>query len=120
MAYGRDGYREIVERNCLLATKLGAAITAAGLFTLLAPIRMNVVCFSPRIENASMDLIRDFLSLVRDDGRAFFTPTLYQGTPAIRAAISNWQTEESDIEIAAQALNELMQKYVKNNSLVHT
>jgi hypothetical protein len=37
----------------------------------------------------------------------FFTPTLYKGTPAIRAAVSNWLTSENDINIAIEVLRQL-------------
>ncbi len=35
------------------------------------------------------------------------TPTVYKGIPAIRAAISNWQTTEEDLSIAFRALLEV-------------
>lgn len=28
------------------------------------------------------------------------TPTIYQGVPAIRAALVNWRTTEEDVELA--------------------
>jgi hypothetical protein len=67
---------------------------------------MNVVCFSFRQESqrASEKAIRDYLERLRMDGTAFFTATLYHGTPAIRAAVSNWRTREADIDAAWQAL----------------
>ncbi len=70
---------------------------------------MNVVCFSLSNANVSAEEISTFLNAVRDDGRAFFTPTLYKGTHAIRAAISNWLTDDDDIETAYCALNDVHQ-----------
>ena len=102
MAYGREGHREIVERNCALAAKLGAWLQQSDKFKLLAPVRMNVICFTL----GSGD-VKSFLDKVRDDGRAFFTPTVYKGTPAIRAAVSNWLTTEADIDITIKALQDL-------------
>jgi hypothetical protein len=32
------------------------------------------------------------------------TPTNYLGTPGIRAAFSNWRTEEEDVEIGWEAM----------------
>lgn len=105
-AYGKEGHREIVERNCAVAYSLGEKLKHSEDFKLLAPVRMNVVCFTLK-ETSTFEDIRNFLNAIRDDGRAFFTPTLYKGTPAIRAAISNWQTTEADIQIAFDVLKEV-------------
>jgi len=107
MAYGKNGYEEIVERNCACAKQLGDWIKTSEKFKLLAPVRMNVVCFTLNIPELTLEKILTFLAKVRDDGRVFFTQTIYKGTPAIRAAISNWQTDFKDISIAIQALTEL-------------
>lgn len=110
MAYGKEGHREIVERNCACAALLGDKIRHSSAFKLLAPVRMNIVCFTINDEAITPEFIRAFLDGVRDDGRAFFTPTLYQGVPAIRAAFSNWLTAEKDVAITWTALNEVLTK----------
>ena len=110
MAYGLEGYRDIVERNCEVASALGEKLSQSAEFRLLAPVRMNVVCFSFK-EETTMDDIRSFLAAVRDDGRVFFTPTLYKGVPAIRAAISNWQTELEDGELGFKVLQKVYRKH---------
>jgi glutamate/tyrosine decarboxylase-like PLP-dependent enzyme len=107
MAYGKEGHREIVERNCRLAKQLGDWLDASEKFKLLSPVRMNVVCFTLNQSNLTMDDIKVYLAKIRDDGRVFFTPTLYLGTPAIRAAFSNWLTEEKDVAITIQVLKEI-------------
>lgn len=108
-AYGRAGYQEIVERNCFLAHQFGERIRASAEFELLAPVRLNVVCFTLRgVVDAGGTAA--FLARLRDDGRVFMTPTTYNGRPAIRAAISNWRTTEGDLDIAWQAMRECMQQ----------
>lgn len=103
-AYGRSGYQEIVERNCEQASWLGSQVNTSPHFRLLAPVRMNVVCFTLTRDGVTMNEINDYLARLRDDGRVFLTPTQYQGVPAIRAAISNWQTEMSDLKMCWEAL----------------
>ena len=109
-AYGRSGYREIVERNCSLAHQFGERIAHSQSFSLLSPVRMNVVCFTVNHPEVSGDLIRIFLDAVRDEGNVFFTPTFYKGKPAIRAAVSNWLTETEDIEIAFKVISNVWDK----------
>jgi glutamate/tyrosine decarboxylase-like PLP-dependent enzyme len=102
LASGRAGYQEIVERNCAMARLLGERIAASDRFRLLAPVRMNVVCFT--LSDGSD--VGAFLARLRDDGRVLLTPTTFQGMAGMRAAISNWRTREEDVEIAWQALND--------------
>jgi glutamate/tyrosine decarboxylase-like PLP-dependent enzyme len=104
MAYGKEGYKEIVERNCEATHILGEKIKQSNKFNLLAPVRMNVACFTLNKTAVTVDDIRDFLAAVRDDAQVFFTPTVYNGIPAIRAAISNWQTSVEDINTAFDVL----------------
>jgi hypothetical protein len=70
---------------------------------------MNVVCFTLKKEK-TLDEIRSFLGVIRDDGNVFFTPTMYKGSPAIRAAISNWQTTENDIKLGCEVLKKVYEK----------
>jgi glutamate/tyrosine decarboxylase-like PLP-dependent enzyme len=111
LAYGREGYREIVEGNCELAKHLGDLIDRNENFRLLAPVRMNVVCFTLEKESVTAGEIQRFLQFVRDDGSVFFTQTVYQGKPGIRAAISNWGTAKKDVELAYRVLVALHEKF---------
>jgi glutamate/tyrosine decarboxylase-like PLP-dependent enzyme len=118
MAYGKDGHREIVERNCAAAKLLGKLIEESESFKLLVPVRMNVVCFTLNHESISTTTIQQFLNLVSRDGKAFFTPTVYQNVPAIRAAVSNWQTEENDIRIAFQSILSMAEELKLEKALI--
>lgn len=114
-AYGSNGYQEVVERNCSLAEVLSKKIEESKNFKLLADTRLNVVCFTINLgdHSATLEEIQQFLKIVNEDGRAFFTQTVYKGTPGIRAAISNWRTEEKDMEIAWEVLNKAYKFYLR-------
>lgn len=99
-AYGSAGHQEIVERNCRLAQALGERIAASRPFELLAPVRLNIVCFALRQPERSDCFIR----AVRDTGVAVVTPTNLRGVPAVRAAFSNWRTQDEDLERVWPAL----------------
>jgi glutamate/tyrosine decarboxylase-like PLP-dependent enzyme len=118
MAYGKEGHREIVERNCDCAFHFAESITNSSAFKLLAPVRMNVVCFTVKNWGITLEEIQKFLAAVRDDGRVYFTPTVYKGIPAIRAAVSNWQTERLHMDEAFVALTEVWQKFVRTETIV--
>jgi glutamate/tyrosine decarboxylase-like PLP-dependent enzyme len=107
LAYGRSGYRDIVERNCQQAQQLTQHIAAADRFRLLAQTHLNVVCFTLNQAAITPSDISRYLARLRDDGRVFLTPTSYQGTPAIRAAFSNWQTTAEAVAICWTAMNEV-------------
>lgn len=114
-AYGSNGYQEIVERNCSLAEVLSKKIEESKNFKLLSDTRLNVVCFTINLgdHSATLEQIQQFLKIVNEDGRAFFTQTVYKGIPGIRAAISNCRTEEKDMEIAWEVLNKAYKFYLR-------
>jgi glutamate/tyrosine decarboxylase-like PLP-dependent enzyme len=95
-AYGRAGHREIMERNVSAARALGQLIEGEPGLTLLAPVRMNVVCFAVANDATEM-ATQAFLKSVSDSGDAFLTPTVLNGTWAVRAAFSNWRTQSDDV-----------------------
>lgn len=100
-AYGRQGHREIVERDIACARALGEHLSQDPAFTLLAPVRLNVVCFTlaEAPTQARLNALREAAA-----GEVFVTPTVYAGTPALRAAFSNWRTTGADVRRAAEAL----------------
>ncbi|MEU6549398.1 pyridoxal-dependent decarboxylase [Streptomyces sp. NPDC046915] len=95
VAYGRAGHREIVERNVALARRLGAAVDALPGLRLLAPVRLNVVCFT-LAEDPTPERVDALARDVTASGETFLTPTVYDGVPGLRAAFSNWRTTQAD------------------------
>ena len=110
-AYGRNGHRAMVERHLALAQRLGRRVEDEPELELLAPVRLNIVCF--RHKPAGMDaeeLDAHNLGLGEDvlaDGRVFFGTTRYEEAVAFRPAIVNWRTTERDVDLIADVLLEL-------------
>lgn len=106
MAYGQEGYRDIVERNIACAQWLGSLIEGSDVFELLAPVRLNCVCFT--LKDQPQEKVSQFLSTLVARGVVYMTPTVYLGQAAIRAALVNWQTTETDVEMAWGEMNEVI------------
>jgi glutamate/tyrosine decarboxylase-like PLP-dependent enzyme len=110
-AYGRSGYREMVDRHIALAQRVGAQIEADPELELLAPVRLNVICFRYRpagVEDAALDGLNQRLAAaVHADGRIYFGSTSYGGRVAFRPAVSNWRTTEADVDLIVQVTKEL-------------
>ncbi len=106
MAYGREGYRAIVESCCDRAQELARRIDDSADYRLLAPVRMNVVCFTLRRPDVSAAMMDRVLGRLRDGGKAFATPTTLFGVPGCRAAFSNWRTGPADVEVIWRGFEE--------------
>ncbi|TWT80246.1 L-2,4-diaminobutyrate decarboxylase [Planctomycetes bacterium CA13] len=97
MAYGREGYREIVMRNCQIAWEIGELIQASDQFHLLAPVRMNGIVFTLAGQEVTHRQVQTYLHRVQSGGVLYMTPTEYSETPAIRISVTNWRTTQQDI-----------------------
>jgi glutamate/tyrosine decarboxylase-like PLP-dependent enzyme len=112
-AYGRTGYREMVERHLRLARHLADRIDAAPQLERLAEVKLNIVCFRARPEgmpeNELDELNRTLGEALLRDGRVFAGTTRYEGKVAFRPAIVNWRTQEEDVELLVDVLLELLE-----------
>jgi glutamate/tyrosine decarboxylase-like PLP-dependent enzyme len=110
-AYGRAGYRALVERHCDLAAHLAATVDAAPDMERLAEVPLNVVCFRYRPTGLSEpeldDVNRRLGEALLDDGRVFAGTTVYGGRVALRPAISNWRTTSADLDLFVDVVREL-------------
>lgn len=104
-AYGRAGYAEIVERCCDLAAWLGDRMEESSSFRLLAPVRLNGVCFT-LADDPSAEAVGGFLARLRASGVTFLTPTTYAGVSGARVSVTNWRTRQEDIERTWDAMQQ--------------
>lgn len=106
MAYGKKGYQEIVDDNISWAEKFGDLIENSNDFKLLAPVRLNTVCFTLK-DDTRQNEVDLFLEKVNDTGKVFMTPTFYNNHKGIRAAFVNWMTGEKDVHTVFEIMNEV-------------
>ncbi len=101
--WSRTG-KKVIEKSssatASCARTLGERIQHSRWFKLLAPVRLNIVCFAPR----DPTVIGQFVAAVRDEGKTFVTPTVLEGTAAVRAAFCNWRTDVGDVDIIWKSL----------------
>ncbi|MEH1011661.1 pyridoxal-dependent decarboxylase [Micromonospora sp. CPCC 206060] len=113
-AYGRDGYRAMVERHLDLAQRLARLVDEAPDLERLADVPLCIVCFrarpAGRTEEQLDDLNRRVGAALLDDGRVFVGTTVYDGRVALRPAIVNWRTTETDIDLLVGVVRELTAK----------
>ncbi|MDP5199303.1 pyridoxal-dependent decarboxylase [Flavobacterium sp. DG2-3] len=107
-AYGKEGFRDIIECSTALALHFGNALIEND-FELLAPIRLNNVCFTLKGEH-NQEKVSRFLSDLNDTGKVFMTPTVYLNKKGIRASFVNWRTTENDIKLVIQEMREVLSR----------
>jgi glutamate/tyrosine decarboxylase-like PLP-dependent enzyme len=111
-AYGRAGYRQMVERHLALAQQLATRVDNAPELERLADVPLNIVCFRARprgLSEPDLNTFNDRLGgAIRADGRVFVGTTTYAGKTALRPAIVNWQTQEADVDLLIAVTRELI------------
>ncbi|WP_149205593.1 pyridoxal phosphate-dependent decarboxylase family protein [Flavobacterium johnsoniae] len=108
VAYGKEGFCDIIEKSILLALHFANAIVDDGRFELLAPIRLNNVCFTLKGDE-NQEKAGAFLTKLNDTGKVFMTPTVYQNKKGIRASFVNWRTNEEDIRIVIEEMKTILE-----------
>jgi glutamate/tyrosine decarboxylase-like PLP-dependent enzyme len=110
-AYGRGGYREMVERHLALARHLADRVDDAPELERLADVPLNIVCFRAHPKGLTGDALNEFNTrlgdALRNDGRVFAGNTIYAGKVALRPAIVNWLTQTEDVDLLVDVTREL-------------
>jgi glutamate/tyrosine decarboxylase-like PLP-dependent enzyme len=111
-AYGRAGYRQMVERHVGLARHLAERVDASPELERLAEVPLNIVCFRAHPADFGEERLNELNSRLGDalraDGRVFVGTTSYAGKTALRPAIVNWRTDVPDVELLVEITRELI------------
>jgi glutamate/tyrosine decarboxylase-like PLP-dependent enzyme len=115
-AYGRNGYRALVERSLDVAAHVAREVEAAHDLELLAPAPLNIVCFRYRPAGVPEEAL-DELNLaigraVLTDGRVYVGTTRWAGTVGFRPAFVNWRTTTADADLMLETVRDLGRRLV--------
>ncbi|MGX4770749.1 pyridoxal phosphate-dependent decarboxylase family protein [Bradyrhizobium guangdongense] len=101
--FGIDRLGMVIARSCALARYLETRVLAEPRLELLAPVNLNIVCFRYRAGDA---VNREIVADIQESGIAAPSGTTLDGRFAIRAAIVNHRTAETDIDALVSAVLE--------------
>ena len=95
-SYGTDRLAQVVEQTCDLARYLAARIEQEPLLKLMAPVRLNIVCFRHRLvdDQGQAEIVAD----LQESGVAAPSTTTIAGQTIIRAAVVNHRTRRADVD----------------------
>jgi glutamate/tyrosine decarboxylase-like PLP-dependent enzyme len=110
IAYGKVGIKNIVENNIEVAELFGQFIEQDNDFELLAPVRLNTVCFT-LYGTKNQEKVKPFLIKLNETGKVFMTPTKYNDKIGIRAAFVNWRTTETDIRLVTDLMKKIINEF---------
>jgi glutamate/tyrosine decarboxylase-like PLP-dependent enzyme len=104
-ALGRRGVAELVERCCRLATRFAERLAAADGVEVLNQVVLNQVLVRFLAADGDHDAhTRRVIDKVQQDGTCWMSGTSWQGKAAMRISVSNWSTDEADVDRSVAAI----------------
>ena len=104
MAYGKGGFREMVERDCRLAAGLADMLEESGVYQVHRPVLINGFAFTLNKPDISGKEVQDLERAIREEGTTYLNMADVDGVPHLRCSFSNWSIEEEDMKKVAEAL----------------
>ncbi|KAB2580817.1 Alpha-methyldopa hypersensitive protein [Lasiodiplodia theobromae] len=112
VAYGREGYREMLERQIRLSRAIAGLILDHAAYELLPQSDASrndilggiyiIVLFRARNETLNRELVKR----INATSKIYVSGTSWEGAPACRFAVSNWQVDqERDLAIIREVLD---------------
>jgi glutamate/tyrosine decarboxylase-like PLP-dependent enzyme len=104
-ALGRQGVAELVERCCALAGRFAERLAAADGVEVLNQVVLNqvLVCFLAADGDHDAHT-RRVVERVQQDGTCWMSGTTWQGRAAMRISVSNWSTDQADVDRSVAAI----------------
>src|SRR5665213_2177045 len=96
---GRAGIEELVRRNCAQAREFATRLTAAG-HEVLNEVVLNQVL----VAFGEAERTRRVVTALQQEGTCWCGITVWQGRTAMRISVSNWSTNDEDVERSIAAM----------------
>jgi glutamate/tyrosine decarboxylase-like PLP-dependent enzyme len=99
---GSEGVAEMVSRCCDMAGRFARSLEGApGVDVMHQELNQVVVAFRSA---AGTEHSAEVLKTVQEEGTCYPSATVWKGVPAIRISVSNWRTDEDDVDRSVKAL----------------
>jgi glutamate/tyrosine decarboxylase-like PLP-dependent enzyme len=96
---GRDGLRDLVERNCRQARRFADGLRAAG-HEVLNEVVLNQVL----VAFGDAERTERTIAAIQDEGTCWCGGTVWHGRKAMRISVSGWATTEEDVGRSLDAM----------------
>jgi glutamate/tyrosine decarboxylase-like PLP-dependent enzyme len=102
---GRQGVAELVERCCGLAGRFAERLAAADGVEVLNQVVLNQVLVRFLAADGDHDAhTRRVVQRVQQDGTCWMSGTTWRGRAAMRISVSNWSSDEADVDRSVAAI----------------
>jgi glutamate/tyrosine decarboxylase-like PLP-dependent enzyme len=119
-ALGRQGSADLVDRCCALARRFADRLAAVEGVEVLNEVVLNQVLVRLLAADGDHDrLTREVIRRVQADGTCWLGGTTWHGQAAIRISVSNWSTDESDVDRSVEAIQRCAAQ-ARSTELVHS
>ena len=96
---GRSGIASLIERNCALARRFAAQLSAAGL-----EILNDVVLNQVLVTFGDAERTTRVIAAIQAEGTCWAGITVWQGRTAMRISVCSWATTEADVDQSVAAI----------------
>ena len=114
LAYGTDGYRDMIEENIRIAARLERRVEETEDLVLAAPRGLSIICWRvepPGIKGEVLEALQHrVIEELERSGIAMVSNARLKAGTAIRACVVNFRTGEEDVEAVVAASAEIGRK----------
>jgi glutamate/tyrosine decarboxylase-like PLP-dependent enzyme len=105
-ALGRNGVAQVVERCCRLARRMAERLAPDAQVQILNDVVLNqvLVRFLPPSGTDADAFTAAVIERIQEDGTCWAGGTTWHEMHAMRISVSNWSTEDDDIDRSAEAI----------------